>query len=166
MSTQQFDDAFEQWIRGRYTNDAQTIAKIGQRVRENLERLGGIPAAASFERSYLELVAEKVIRPFRGTVDQHVAAEQPEIPHDVVHFIEHASAFEQRRRYSQDPVFKKHYNAYATAQLKERIAQETSGTTLDVESYRELPAAVVAKRYHSDRTFRAAVDSLIAQGKI
>jgi hypothetical protein len=165
--TEQFENAFEQWIRGRYTNDAQTITKIGQRVHENLERLGGIPAAASFERAYLELVAEKSIRPFRGTVTDHVAADAaPAIPDEVIHFIEHASAFEQRRRYSQDAVFKKHYDAYANQQLKQKIAQESSGSTLTVEEYRKLPAATVAKRYHSDRNFRAAVDALIAEGRI
>lgn len=165
--TEQFENAFEQWLRGhRYTDDAQTIKKIGQRVHENLERLGGVVAVASFERAYLELVSEKAIKSFRGTVGEVVAAETPTLPQDVIHFIEHASAFEQRRRYSQDAVFKKQYDTYANAQLKQQIAQESSGSTLSVEDYRKLPAATVAKRYHSDRIFRTAVDKLIAEGKI
>jgi hypothetical protein len=165
--TEQFENAFEQWLRGhRYTNDAQTIVKIGQRVRENLERLGGIVAASSFERGYLELVAEKAIRPFRGTVTEHVAAKTPAIPQDVIHFIEHGSAFEQRRRYSNDPVFKKQYDAYANQQLKEKIAQESGANGLSVEEYSKLPAVVVAQRYRKEKVFRAQVDALIAQGKI
>jgi hypothetical protein len=169
MSTpEQFDNAFEQWLRGhRYTDNAQVIAKIAQRVRENLEQLGGIVAAASFERAYLELLAEKAIRPFRGTVYDSVAAETPAgIPADMLHLIEHGSAFEQRRRYSQDAVFKKHYDAYATQQLKEKIAQESSGSDLTVDEYRKLPAYTVAQRYRKEKAFRASVDAMIAQGLI
>jgi hypothetical protein len=166
--TEQFENAFEQWLRNhRYTADQQTIVKIGQRVHENLEKLGGVVAAASFERAYLELVSSGSIRPFKGTVTDHVAAEAPAgIPQDVIHFIEHGSAFEQRRRYSNDPVFKKQYDAYATQQLKEKIAAESGERPLSVEDYRKLPAAQVAQRYHKDRGFRAQVDALIAQGLI
>jgi hypothetical protein len=167
--TEQFENAFEQWLRGhRYTNDAQTITKIGQRVHENLERLGGIVAAASFERAYLELVSEKAIKSFRGAVDQHVAAEQPAIPADVVAWIENprVSAFEQRKRYSTDPQFKRYYDLYAAQQLKAKVAAEENEESLTIEQYNSMSAIDVAKKYRSSAAFKRGVDKLIAQGRI
>jgi hypothetical protein len=166
---EQFDNAAEQWLRNhRFSSDPQALTKIAQRVRENLDKLGGYVSASSYERAYLELTASGAIKPFRGTVDEHVAAETPAIPADIVSWIENprVSAFEQRRRYSTDPQFKRYYDLYANQQLKQKIAQESSGSTLTVEEYRKLPAATVAKRYHSDRNFRAGVDALIAEGRI
>jgi hypothetical protein len=167
MSTQQFDDAFEQWIRGRYTNDAQTITKIAQRVHENLERLGGLIAPSSFERAYLELVAEKAVRPFRGTVTEHVAAEQPAIPQDVIDYIENprTSALEMNRRYRSDQTFRKQYDLYEKTKGQKQEPQST-GVSLTAEAYHQIPAAQIATRYQRDRFFKVAVDKLIAEGKI
>ena len=99
MNTQQdFDNAAEQWLRThRYTADTQVLERIALRVRENLEQLGGYVSSSSFERAYLELVSEKAIQPFRGTVTEHAAAEVTAIPQDAVDFIEQASAVEQRK---------------------------------------------------------------------
>jgi hypothetical protein len=163
---EQFDNAAEQWLRHRFTSDPQTLQRIAQRVRENLEKLGGYVSSSSYERAYLELTASGAIKPFKGTVTDHVAAEAPAIPENVIHFIEHASAFEQRKRYSTDPAFKKQYDAYANQKLKEQIAQESSGSTLTVEEYRTLPSHIVAQRHRKEKAFRASVDALIAKGLI
>jgi hypothetical protein len=169
MSTpEQIDNAFEQWLRNhRYTADAQTIVKIGQRVHENLERLGGIVAASSFERAYLELTASGAIRPFRGTVSEIAAAETPAgIPADVIHFIEHGSAFQQRLKYSNDPVFKKQFDTYANQQLKARVAAEESEESLTVEQYNSMPAIDVARKYRSSAAFKRGVDNLVKRNLI
>ena len=161
MNTERdFDNAAEQWLRThRYTADTQVLERIALRVRENLEQLGGYVSSSSFERAYLELVSEKAIQPFRGTVTEHAAAEVTAIPQDAVDFIEQASAVEQRKRYASDSAFRRHYDAYTTN-------RRSSVINLDVESYRKLPAAVVAQHYRTGREFRAGVDALIAQGKI
>jgi hypothetical protein len=163
MSDTQFDIAAEQWLRKhRYTGDAQVLAKISQRVQDLLEQNGGYVSTAHFERAYLELLDAGKIRPFKDPLNSHAAA-APAIPQDAIDFIERESAFEQRRRYANDPVFKRHYDAYANQQ---KTAQESPDSTLSVEDYRKLPAAQVAQRYQKDRSFRALVDKLISDGKI
>jgi hypothetical protein len=160
-------EAAIQWmVHHRATEDPAVIAKIVERAQENLERLGGLISPSSFERAYLELISEKVIAPFRGSMTDKLAA--PEIPPDVIAWIENprVSSFEQRRRYATDPQFKKYYDLYADQQLKARIAQETGGVSLTAEEYRSLPAATAIQRYRRDRGFKIAVDKLIAQGKI
>jgi hypothetical protein len=166
--TEQMENAFEQWLRGsRYTDDAQTITKIAQRVHENLDKLGGIVAAASFERAYLELLAEKAIRPFRGTVEQHVAAEAPAIPPEVVAWIENprTSAFDMNRLYQSDPTFRKQYDLWEKTKGPNR-EQQPGTVSLTAAEYHQIPAAQIAARYQRDRFFKAAVDKLIAEGKI
>jgi hypothetical protein len=168
-SQEQFDHASEQWLlKHRYTSDSQTLTRIANRVRENLEKFGGYISTAHFERAYLELVNEKSIKPFRGSVTEHAAAESPAIPADIVAFIESStvSAFAQRRRYSQDPVFKKYYDQYATQQLKAQVAAEHSEETLTVEQYNSMRAIDVAKKYRSSAAFKRGVDKLVADGKI
>jgi len=165
---EQFDDAASQWlVKHRATEDAATLSQILTRTRDNLERLGGYPAPSSFERSYLELVSEGVIKSFRGSLMDKPAA-APEIPPDVVAWIENprVSSFEQRRRYATDPQFKKYYDLYANQQLKAKVAEETSGIALTADEYRSLPAATVIQRYRRDRGFKMAVDKLIAEGRI
>jgi hypothetical protein len=162
------ENAAAQWmVKHRATEDPAVLSKIVERAQENLERLGGFISPSSFERAYLELTFERVIRPFRGSLATKPAA-APLIPQEIVAYIENprVSSFEQRRRYSSDPAFKKFYDLYANQQLKEKISQESSGSTLTVEEYRQLPAAQVAQRYQKDRSFRALVDKLIAEGKI
>jgi hypothetical protein len=67
ISNNLFDDAASQWlVKHRATEDAATLSQILTRTRANLERLGGYPAPSSFERSYLELVSEGVIKSFRA----------------------------------------------------------------------------------------------------
>jgi hypothetical protein len=161
----QTEQAATEWLtKHRFVSDPQSLALIVKRVEELVEELGGYIAPAHFERVYLTLVNDGVIKPFRGTFEtqQQSAA----IPEAVIDFIEHASAFEQRRRYATDREFKKFYDLYANQQLKEKIAQESSGRTLSVEEYNRLPAAQIAKRYQSDRSFKAQVDSLISRGLI
>jgi hypothetical protein len=156
-----------QWmVKYRATEDPKVLSQIVDRAQENLERLGGRISISSFERAYLELVNEKAIQPFRGTITTKVDA--PAIPQEIVEFIEspRVSAFEQRRRYSTDPAFKKYYDLYANQQLKARIAEESGSTTLSVDDYQRMPSTLVAQKYHRDKGFRAQVDALIAQGLI
>jgi hypothetical protein len=165
---QEIDNTMAQWMTSkRFSPDATTNAAIRQRVEENLEKLGGYPSIASFERAYLELLNEDAIQPFRGSIAEQPAA-APAIPPDVIAWIENprVSSFEQRRRYSTDKEFKRYYDLYADQQLKARIAQETGGFSLSAEEYRSLPAATVVQRYRRDRGFKIAVDKLIAEGKI
>jgi hypothetical protein len=164
MNTERdFDNAAEQWLRKhRYTGDTQVLAKISRRVHALLEQNGGYVSTAHYHRAYLELVAEKSIQPFRGTVTEHVSAAAA-IPQDAIDLIERGSAFEQRRRYANDPAFKRHYDAYVGQQ---KTAQESPSGALSVEEYGRLPAAIVAQRYQEDRLFKASVDKLIAEGKI
>src|SRR5580692_9989877 len=100
MNTQeQFDTAAEQWLREyRYTGDPQVLAQISHRVRDLLDQNGGYISVAHFERAYLGLVNEGAIKPFRDPLNSQSAG-APAIPQDVIDFIEHGSAFEQRRRY-------------------------------------------------------------------
>ena len=162
------DQAMQSWMTTkRFTAETTTNAKIRQRVLENLEHLGGYVSVASFERAYLELLNEDEIQPFRGSISEQPAAPTL-IPKEITEFIEspRVSAFEQRRRYANDPQFKKYYDLYADQQLKARIAQETGGVSLTAEEYRALPAAITIQRYRRDKGFKIAVDKLIAQGKI
>jgi hypothetical protein len=165
---EQFDDAASQWlIKHRATEDPATLSQILTRTRENLDRLGGYPAPSSFERSYLELVSEGAIKPFRGSLlDKPAAA--PEIPPEVIAWIENprVSAFEQRRRYATDPQFKKYYDLYLNTQLKAKVAAEENETLLTVEQYNAMPRIEVVKKYRASAGFRRGVDALIAQGKI
>jgi hypothetical protein len=161
----QTEQAATQWLaKHRFVSDAKSMALIVERAEQLVEELGGYIAPAHFERVYLTLVNDGVITPFRGTFEtqQQSAA----IPEDIVQFIEHASAFEQRRRYANDKEFKRLYDLYANQQLKAKIAQESSGSTLSVEEYNRIPANQVAARYQRDRSFKAQVDSLISRGLI
>jgi hypothetical protein len=161
-------EAASRWmVHHRATEDPEILARIVNRAQENLERLGGYISPAHFERAYLELVSEGVIKPFRGSLLTKPDA-APAIPQEIIDWIENprVGALEQRKRYANDPVFKKQYDLYANQQLEQRVAQEQNGVLLTVEEYRLLPAAVVAQRYHKEKGFRVAVDALIARGKI
>jgi hypothetical protein len=163
--TPEVTEAASQWmVRHRATEDPAVIAKIVERAQENLERLGGFISPSSMERSYLELVSEGVIKPFRGSLMDKPAA-APAIPPDVIAWIENprVSAFEQRRRYATDPQFKKYYDLYLNTQLKAKVAAEESEATLTVEAYNAMPRIEVVKRYRSSAGFRRGVDALIAR---
>src|SRR5258708_5024293 len=162
--TVEVTEAASQWmVRHRATEDPAVIAKIVERAQENLERLGGFISPSSFERAYLELISEKAIAPFRGSLADKPTA-TPEIPPDVVTWIEspRTSASDLRHRYNSDPIFRKQYDAYE----KTKVGQ--TQVTLSVEEYRKLPAAVVAQNYRRDHPqgFRVAVDKLISAGLI
>lgn len=164
---QEIDNVMAEWMQTkRFTPDAKTNAAIRLRVLQNLEKLGGYPSIASFERSALELMSENVIVPFRGSIsEQPVAA--PPIPPDVVAFIEspRTTASELRNRYRTDRTFRTQYDMYERA--KSQTQEEKSATaSLTVEEYRRLPAAVVVQKYRQNGSFRAQVDALIARGLI
>jgi|HubBroStandDraft_2_1064218.scaffolds.fasta_scaffold15879_5 hypothetical protein len=162
---QEIDDVMSQWMQTkRFTPDAKTNAAIRQRVEENLERLGGYPSIASFERAALELMGENVIAPFRGSISEHPTA-APAIPPDTIAFIESpiTTASQLRNRYNTDPTFRKQYDLYEKTKGQTR---ESSGGTLTVEEYRKMRAADVVQRYRRDAAFKSGVDKLIAQGKI
>lgn len=165
---QEIDNTMAQWMTSkRFSPDATTNAAIRQRVEENLEKLGGYPSIASFERAYLELLNEDAIQPFRGSIAEQPAA-APAIPPDVIAWIENprVSSFEQRRRYATDPQFKKYYDLYLSTQLKAKVAAEERETALTAEQYYAMPRIEVVKKYRSSAGFRRAVDKLIAEGKI
>jgi hypothetical protein len=164
----EIDQTMQAWMQTkRFTANATTNAAIRERVLENLEQLGGYVSIASFERATLELVAEKVISPFRGSISELPSA-APAIPPDVIAWIEspRVSSFEQRRRYSTDKEFKRYYDLYANQQLKAKVAAEEKEETLTVEAYNSMPRIDVVKRYRSSASFKRGVDRLIAQGKI
>jgi hypothetical protein len=168
MNTQQdFDNAAEQWLRQhRFTSDPQTLNRIGLRVQENLEKLGGYVSSSSYERAYLELVAEKAIKPFRGTVSEH-ASVAPAVSPEIIEFIENprTSAWEMSRRYNSDPTFRRQYDLYEKSK-KQRPEQQSGVVSLTAEEYHRIPAVTIAARYQRDRSFKLAVDKLIAEGKI
>jgi hypothetical protein len=164
----EIDQTMQAWMQTkRYTENATTNAAIRERVLENLEQLGGYVSIASFERATLELVAEKVISPFRGSLDEQPAA-APLIPPDVIAFIEspRVSSFEQRRRYATDKDFKRYYDLYANQQLKAKVAAEEGEATLTVEAYNNMSRIDVVKKYRSSPSFKRGVDKLIAKGLI
>lgn len=158
-------EAASQWmVRHRATEDPAVVAKIIERAQENLERLGGFISPSSFERAYLELTSEGVIKPFRGSLLEKPAA-APAIPPDVVTFIEspRTSASELRHRYRTDPPFRKQYDLHEKTKGQAQVQQSAS---LTVEEYRRLPAAIVVQKYRQNGAFRAQVDALIAKGLI
>jgi hypothetical protein len=164
MNTQ-FDIAAEQWLRKhRYTEDAEVLSRISQRVQDLLEQNGGYVSTAHFERAYLGLVNEGAIKPFRDPLDLQ-SGSAAAIPQDVVDFIEspRTSAREMERRYRSDQSFRTQYDLYDKTK---RQAQEQQGVVLTAEEYHRIPASTIVARYQRDRSFRIAVDKLISEGRI
>jgi hypothetical protein len=162
----EIDQAMQAWmLTKRFTPDSRTNAAIRQRVEEYLES-GGYVSVAHFERAYLELLDEERIQPFRGSLNEQPAA-APAIPPDVVSFIEspRTSAAELRRRYYSDQTFRKQYDAYEKSKGRN---QQSGVVSLTAEQYHALPAATIVQNYRADhpKGFKAAVDKLIAQGKV
>jgi hypothetical protein len=119
------------------------------------------------ERAALELISEKAIKPFRGTVHDHAAAEVPALPQDVINYIENprTSAWEMDRRCRSDPMFRAQYDLWEKTKGQNREPQSI-GVSLTAEEYHRIPAATIAARYQRDRFFKAAGDKLIAEGRI
>jgi hypothetical protein len=164
----EIDQTMQAWMQTkRFTASATTNAAIRQRVEENLEKLGGYPSIASFERAYLELRDENAIPEFRGSIAEQPAA-PPLIPPDVIAWIENprVSSFEQRRRYATDPQFKKYYDLYLSTQLKAKVAAEEKEEELSVDTYNTMARIDVVKRYRSSPSFKRGVDLLIKRGLI
>jgi hypothetical protein len=162
---EQFDDAASQWlVKHRATEDPATLSQILTRTRDNLERLGGNPAPSSFERSYLELVSEGVIKSFRGSLLEKPAA-APTISPDMIAFIEspRTTASQLRHRYSSDQMFRKQYDLYEQSKQKQ---QQLGVVSLTAEQYHSLLAQTIVVRYRREPGFKAAVDALIAKGLI
>jgi hypothetical protein len=163
----EIDRAMQAWmLNKRFTADPATNAVIRARVQENLERLGGFVAQAHFERAYLELLNEDEIQPFRGSLSEQPAA-APAIPSEVVAFITspRTTTSELRRRYNSDPAFRQQYDLFEKTKGKQ---PQPGVVSLTAEEYHRISAATIVQNYRTDRPrgFRAAVDSLIAQGKI
>ena len=161
----ELDAIMTDWMTSkRFTADVTTNAAIRQRVEENLEKLGGYPSIASFERAYLELLNEDAIQPFKGTAAEN-SSSASSISQDAIAFIESSrtTASELRRRYNTDPTFRQQYDAYERS--KGQPQQQPSVVSLTAAEYHRLPAAQIVQSYRSDhpRGFRAAVDSLIAR---
>lgn len=155
----QTEQVATQWLtKHRFTSDPRTLALIVQRAEELVAELGGYLAVAHFERSYLELLNKGQIKRF-GTFESQRA---PEIPKDVIEFIEKSSAFEQQRRYKTDPVFRQQYDEYSQ-QSRQVPAGDIPRTAAE---YHQLPARTIALRYQKEPAFKAAIDALIAKGAI
>ena len=164
---QEIDNAQAQWmLHRRFSADAKTNALIRGEVENYLEEAGGYPAPAHFERFYLQLLHDGKIQPFRGSLSEQPTA-APAISPDVIAFIEspRTSTSELRRRYSSDPTFRQQYDLYEKSKAQN---QQPGVVSLTAEEYHRLPAAQIVQNYRSDhpRGFKAAVDKLIAQGKI
>jgi hypothetical protein len=167
---QQLDNAMTEWMRKhRVSGDDKTNAAILRRTIDNLEVLGGYPSPSAFERSYLELISEKAIKPFRGTVTEHVAAGAPALPQDVVEYIQNprTSALEMNRRYRSDSTFRAQYDLWEKTKNKKQV-QQSAGVSLTAEEYHRIPSREIAQKYQRDYPigFRAAIDKLIKEGKI
>jgi hypothetical protein len=120
---------------------------------------------ASFERAYLELLDGDVIQPFRGSLNEQPAA-APAVSQDAVAFIEsrRTTASQLRNRYNTDQSFRQQYDAYERS--KGQSQQQPAVFSLTAEQYHALPAAQIVQKYRTDRSFKIAVDTLIAQRKI
>jgi hypothetical protein len=72
MTQHDFDNAAEQWMRQhRFTSDPQTLKRIGLRVQENLEKLGGYVSSSSYERAQIAQKYHKDSpKGFRAAVDK------------------------------------------------------------------------------------------------
>jgi hypothetical protein len=165
-TTEQIDNAMAQWmLNERFTADTKTNALIRQRVEVLLEN-GGYVSTSHFSRAYLELLDEDAIQPFRGSLNEQPSA-TPLIPPDVVAFITspRTTTSELRRRYNSDPTFRQQYDLFEKTKGKQ---QQPGVVSLTAEEYHRLPAATIVQNYRTDhpRGFKAAVDKLIAQGKI
>jgi hypothetical protein len=166
----EIDQTMAQWMQTkRFTADVKTNALIRQRVEEYLEA-GGYVAVSHFERAYLELLNEddpcRSIQPFRGSLSEQPDA-VPAIPADVVAFITspRTTTSELRRRYSSDPTFRQQFDLYEKTKGQ---TQQPGVLSLTAAEYHQLPAAQIVQNYRTDhpRGFKAAVDKLIAQGKL
>jgi hypothetical protein len=113
------------------------------------------------ERAYLELCAEKTIQPFKGNMQEKLAAESASVPAEVVAYIERAPVRELKHRYQTDKIFRKHYDTFAAS-----VSEQPINVPTTVAEYHQIPARIIAKRYASEPRFRAAVDSLISRGLI
>lgn len=153
-------EAASQWmVNTRATTDPKALAMIVDRATEILEQNGGYISPSHFERAYLELVNKGAVKPFKGSMQAKLAEPAGSIPAAVTAYIERSSAFELQRRYRTDANFRRQYDEY-----QKQLTQASAA--LSVEDYRRMPAAVIAKKYHTDMAFRAQVDSLISRGLI
>src|SRR5437899_2464725 len=135
-SENDFDSAMLSWMtKHRFNPNPETNAKIMRRVRSYNFSYASVSA---FERAALELMNEGEIQPFRGNVFEQ-SAPVDSVPQDVKDFIENpkTSAFELRRRYASDKIFRKQYDEYMGLKLKEKIAEE-DGEELTPERFKAM----------------------------
>ena len=155
-------DVMREWMeKKRFTADDATNKKILQKVANYLQG-GDVVSVSHFERAYVILVDKGEIAPFSQSLNS-MPAPEPLIPADVVAYIESASAFEQHRRYRNDPVFRKHYDAYTASKEQAPVQAEEP---LTADAYHRMSAGEVIRRYRADAKFKAGVDSLVARGLI
>ncbi len=161
---EQIDEILEtmrSWMdRYRFTADDATNNKILKKVQAYLEG-GDYVSVTHFERAYRVLVDQGEIKPFTQSLSSMPASE-PTVPADIVSYIESSSAFEQHRRYRNDPAFRAQYDAY-TANKQSPVQAEAQ---LTAEDYHRMSAGEVIRRYRADAKFKAGVDSLVARGLI
>jgi len=95
-----------------------------------------------------------------------VKNEEPQIPADIADYIHKAEAgkistFELRRRYMSDKTFRDAYDVHSGL-----ASFASQPVILTVQQYRSMPSAVVQKRYRQEPAFKAAVDALLATGRV
>ena len=95
-----------------------------------------------------------------------VKDEEPQIPAEIAEFIRKAekgqiSTFELRRRYMSDKQFRDAYDIHSGL-----ASFASQPVTLTVQQFRSMPSAVVQKRYRQEPAFKAAVDALLASGRV
>lgn len=147
-----FDAVFERWARTkRYTPDVSVLASVRQRVEEILDAEGGYVSVSHFERAYLELLKAGEIPEFHAPAPVQQAA----APIDFTTM----TIAEIRRKYANDANFRAQYdqsNGRGGGANVPRTAAE----------YNRLSTSETIRRYGSEPAFKAAIDQLVAEGKI
>jgi hypothetical protein len=104
----QMEKVATEWLtKHRYTSDPRTLSLIVRRAEQLVAELGGYPAVAHLERSYLELLNAGEIKKF-GTFESQ-RQQAPEIPKDIPRTAAQYHQLPARiiaLRYQREPAFK------------------------------------------------------------
>jgi len=150
----------------RYTthdeNNQRSIVPVHSKLREFTQAYiekhnSGCSSQSAFQIVLDLLVKEGDFKPIKT---------EPDVPAEFAEYIRKAesgkiSTYELRRRYMSDRAFRDAYDVHSGL-----ASFASQPATLIVEQYRSMPSAVVQKRYRQDPTFKAAVDALLASGRL
>lgn len=163
--TPEVENAATQWLaKHRATDDPKVVSMIVNRAQEICAELGGYFSVAHCERAYLELVNEKKIQPFRGSVESKLEAESAPIPKEVADYIERTGSRELARRYNSDAAFRAQYDRHE--KLKASPQQVQAGEdSWTVEEYYKIPAREMQARLRNPR-YKLRLMQKIKSGEI